>query len=76
MIVLAVLSFLGVCLALIFRRKLKRKEQELEFEMTDIRNVARIPAPATPYYEVNEVEDEDHQQQAHNKSQSEFKSLH
>ena len=49
-LVLAVLSCLGITLAFVFRRKLKKKQQELEFEMTDIRNVARIPAPAQPYY--------------------------
>ncbi len=51
-------TLLGVCLACAFRSKLKKKEQELEFEMTDVRNVARINQPAAnvPYYSVYEEE--------------------
>ena len=45
-------------MAFILRKKLKRKQQELEYEMTDVRNVARVNAPAAPYYEVNEEEEQ------------------
>lgn len=43
-----------------FRKNLKKKEKELEFEMTDVRNVARINKPAAPYYAVEEEGDSSH----------------
>ena len=47
-------------LACVFRKNLKKKEKELEFEMTDVRNVARINKPAAPYYAVEEEGDSSH----------------
>ena len=46
-------------LVIVFRKNLKKTESQLEFEMTDVRNVARIKAPsAAPYYNVEEEEGE------------------
>lgn len=53
-LVLAFCALLGITLACVFRKSLKKKEKELEFEMTDVRNVARINKPAAPYYQVEE----------------------
>lgn len=51
------LALFAVILAIVFRKNLKKTESQLEFEMTDVRNVARIKAPsAAPYYNVEEEE--------------------
>ena len=47
------LALFAIVLAIVFRKNLKKTESQLEFEMTDVRNVARINRPsAAPYYNV------------------------
>ena len=49
------LALFSIILVIVFRKNLKKTEKQLEFEMTDVRNVARVNAPsAAPYYNVEE----------------------